>query len=37
MGYEDDASLVCVDRLSPLKRDLMKRRLKKRVREGWEK
>jgi peptide deformylase len=29
--------LVFVDRLSPLKRDLMKRRLRKRVREGWEK
>jgi peptide deformylase len=28
--------LVFVDRLSPLKRDLMKRRLRKRVREGWE-
>ena len=28
--------LLFVDRLSPLKRDLMKRRLKKRVREGWE-
>jgi peptide deformylase len=25
-----------VDRLSPLKRDLLKRRLRKRVREGWE-
>ena len=25
-----------VDRLSPLKRDLMKRRLRKRSREGWE-
>ena len=29
--------LLVVDRLSPLKRDLMKRRLRKRVREGWEK
>lgn len=29
--------LVFVDRLSPLKRDLMKRRLRKRVRDGWEK
>jgi peptide deformylase len=28
--------LLFVDRLSPLKRDLMKRKLKKRVREGWE-
>ena len=28
--------LVFVDRLSPLKRDLMKRRLRKRSREGWE-
>jgi peptide deformylase len=28
--------LVFVDRLSPLKRDLMKRRLRKRAREGWE-
>jgi peptide deformylase len=28
--------LLFVDRLSPLKRDLMKRRLKKRVREGWD-
>ena len=28
--------LVFVDRLSPLKRDLMKRKLRKRVREGWE-
>jgi peptide deformylase len=28
--------LVFVYRLSPLKRDLMKRRLRKRVREGWE-
>lgn len=25
-----------VDRLSPLKRDLMKRRLRKRAREGWD-
>jgi peptide deformylase len=25
-----------VDRLSPLKRDLLRRRLRKRVREGWE-
>jgi peptide deformylase len=25
-----------VDRLSPLKRDLLKRRLRKRVRDGWE-
>ena len=25
-----------VDRLSPLKRDLLKRRLKKRVRDGWD-
>jgi peptide deformylase len=25
-----------VDRLSPLKRDLMRRKLKKRAREGWE-
>jgi peptide deformylase len=29
--------LLFVDRLSPLKRDLMKRRLRKRVRDGWEK
>jgi len=28
--------LVFVDRLSPLKRDLMKRKLRKQVREGWE-
>ena len=28
--------LLFVDRLSPLKRDLMRRKLKKRVREGWE-
>jgi peptide deformylase len=28
--------LVFVDRLSPLKRDLMKRKLRKRAREGWE-
>lgn len=28
--------LVFVDRLSPLKRDLMKRRLRKRAREGWQ-
>ena len=28
--------LLFVDRLSPLKRDLMKRRLRKRSREGWE-
>jgi peptide deformylase len=28
--------LVFVDRLSPLKRDLMRRKLRKRVREGWE-
>ena len=28
--------LLFVDRLSPLKRDLMKRRLRKKVREGWE-
>jgi peptide deformylase len=28
--------LLFVDRLSPLKRDLMRRRLRKRVREGWE-
>jgi len=28
--------LLFVDRLSPLKRDLMKRRLRKRAREGWE-
>jgi peptide deformylase len=27
--------LLFVDRLSPLKRDLMKRRLRKRAREGW--
>jgi peptide deformylase len=27
---------VFVDRLSPLKRDLMKRKLRKRAREGWE-
>jgi len=27
---------VFVDRLSPLKRDLMKRRLRKRAREGWD-
>jgi peptide deformylase len=28
--------LLFVDRLTPLKRDLMKRRLRKRAREGWE-
>jgi peptide deformylase len=28
--------LLFVDRLSPLKRDLMRRKLKKRAREGWE-
>ena len=28
--------LVHGDRLSPLKRDLMKRKLRKRAREGWE-
>ena len=28
--------LLFVDRLKPLKRDLMKRKLRKRVREGWE-
>jgi peptide deformylase len=28
--------LLFVDRLSPLKRDLMRRKLRKRVREGWE-
>jgi peptide deformylase len=28
--------LLFVDRLSPLKRDLMRRRLRKRAREGWE-
>ncbi len=28
--------LMFVDRLSPLTRDLMKRKLRKRVREGWE-
>jgi peptide deformylase len=28
--------LVFVDRLSPLKRDLLRRKLRKRVREGWE-
>jgi peptide deformylase len=28
--------LLFVDRLSPLKRDLMKRRLRKRAREGWQ-
>ena len=28
--------LVFVDRLSPLKRDLMKRKLRKRARDGWE-
>jgi peptide deformylase len=28
--------LLFVDRLSPLKRDLMKRRLRKKVRVGWE-
>jgi len=28
--------LLFVDRLSPLKRDLTKRKLRKRVREGWE-
>lgn len=28
--------VLFVDRLSPLKRDLMKRRLRKRAREGWE-
>ena len=28
--------LLFVDRLSPLKRDLMKRKLRKRVRVGWE-
>jgi peptide deformylase len=38
-GHEIDHidGLLFVDRLSPLKRDLMKRRLRKRVREGWEK
>ena len=29
--------MLFVDRLSPLKRDLLKRRLRKRAREGWEK
>jgi peptide deformylase len=28
--------VLFVDRLSPLKRDLMRRKLRKRVREGWE-
>jgi peptide deformylase len=28
--------LVFVDRLSPLRRDLMRRKLRKRAREGWE-
>jgi peptide deformylase len=28
--------LLFVDRLSPLKRDLMRRKLRKRAREGWE-
>jgi peptide deformylase len=28
--------MLFVDRLSPLKRDLMKRKLRKRAREGWE-
>ena len=28
--------LLFVDRLKPIKRDLMKRKLSKRVREGWE-
>ena len=28
--------LLFVDRLSPLKRDLLRRKLRKRVREGWE-
>ena len=28
--------MLFVDRLSPLKRDLLKRRLKKRVRDGWD-
>jgi peptide deformylase len=28
--------LLFVDRLSPLKRDLLKRKLRKRAREGWE-
>ena len=28
--------LVFVDRLSPLKRDLMRRKLRKKAREGWE-
>ena len=28
--------LLFVDRLSPLKRDLIKRRLRKRARDGWE-
>ena len=28
--------LLFVDRLSPLKRDLMKRKLRKRAREGWQ-
>lgn len=28
--------LLFVDRLSPLKRDLMKRKLRKKAREGWE-
>jgi peptide deformylase len=28
--------LLFVDRLSPLKRDLMKRKLRKRARDGWD-
>jgi peptide deformylase len=28
--------VLFVDRLSPLKRDLMRRKLRKRVRGGWE-
>ena len=28
--------LLFVDRLSPLKRDLVKRKLRKKAREGWE-
>ena len=28
--------LLFVDRLSPLKRDLMRRKLRKKAREGWE-
>ena len=37
-GFEIDHidGLLFVDRLSPLRRDLLKRKLRKRAREGWE-